>query len=146
MKMVWVKVVPWEKDLITTALESGADGVWVEEGRSEDVKQLGIIATVAPDGDIKLGEEAVEVEITGKEDEQRAIQLAKGKTVIVRATDWTIIPLENIVAEAKDVFAEVRTADEAEAAAGVLEVGTAGVVLDTRDPGEIRDKAKEAMR
>jgi len=142
MKTVWVKVVPWDKQLITTALESGADGVLVEEGRSADVKQLGIITTIAPDGAIKLGEEAVEVEITGKQDEQRAIQLAKGKTVIVRATDWTIIPLENIVAEAKDVFAEVRTADEAEAAAGVLEVGTAGVVLDTRDPAEIRDTVR----
>jgi 3-dehydroquinate synthase II len=138
MKIVWVKAVPWDKQLITTALENGADGVVVEEGRADEVRQLGIITTIAPDGDMKLGEDVVEVEISSKEDERRAIELARGKTVIVRATDWTIIPLENIVAEAKDVFAEVKTAEEAEAAAGVLEVGTAGVVLDTRDANEIR--------
>lgn len=138
MKTVWVKVVPWDKQLVTAALENGADGVVVEEGRSEDVKQLGIITTIAPDGDVTLGEDVVEAEISSKEDERHAVQIAKGKTVIVRATDWTIIPLENILAEARDVFAEVKTADEAEAASGILEVGTAGVVLDTRYANEIR--------
>ena len=138
MKTVWVKVVPWDKPLVTSALESGADGVLVEEPRHAEIRELGIITTIAPDGDLKLGEDVVEVAIEGKADEQRAVQLAKGKTVIVRATDWTIIPLENILAEAASVFAEVRSAEEAVTAAGILEVGVAGVVLDTRDPGEIR--------
>ena len=41
MKKLWVKVIPWKKEIITTALESGADAVWVEEGMSEKVKELG---------------------------------------------------------------------------------------------------------
>jgi len=138
MKRVWVKVDPWDKSLVTAALESGADGVLSPEPRHAEIRELGIITTVTPDGDLKLGQDVVEVTIESKADEQRAVQLAKGKTVIVRATDWTIIPLENILAEATDVFAEVRTAAEAATATSILEVGTAGVVLDTRDPSEIR--------
>ena len=138
MKRVWVKVDPWDKSLVTAALESGADGVLSPEPRHAEIRELGIITTVTPDGDLKLGEDVVEVTIESKADEQRAVQLAKGKTVIVRATDWTIIPLENILAEATDVFAEVRTAAEAATATSILEVGTAGVVLDTRDPAEVR--------
>ena len=138
MRTVWVKAIPWQKELVTEALENGADGVVVEEGRCGDVKELGIITTIAPDGDLKLGEDVLEVTIESKEDEQRAVQLAKGKTVIVKATDWTIIPLENILAEAGSVFAEVTSTADAETAAGILEVGVAGVVLDTRDPAEVR--------
>ncbi|MGQ9730204.1 MAG: 3-dehydroquinate synthase II [Candidatus Zipacnadales bacterium] len=138
MKTVWIKVSPWDKSLVTEALESGADGIVVDEPRYADIRQLGLITIIGPDGDLKLGEEVVEVVLESKADVQRVVQLAQGKTVIVRATDWTIIPLENILAEAKSVFAEVSTAEEAEIASGVLEVGTAGVVLNTRDPVEIR--------
>ena len=39
MKQIWVKVDPWEKKLVTTALESGADALWVPEGRAPEVKR-----------------------------------------------------------------------------------------------------------
>lgn len=139
MKTVWVKVVPWDKTLVTAALEAGADGVLLHEPRRAEVRELGILTTVGPDGDLKLEDDVVEVTVQSKEDERRAVALAKGKTVIVKATDWTIIPLENILAEARSVFAEVTTADEAVTAAGILEVGVAGVVLATRDPAQIRE-------
>ena len=50
MKQLWVKVDPWDKKLVTTALESGADALWVPQGRTEAVKALGLITVVAPDG------------------------------------------------------------------------------------------------
>ncbi|MBF0527617.1 MAG: 3-dehydroquinate synthase II, partial [Deltaproteobacteria bacterium] len=34
MKQIWVKVDPWNKELVTTALESGADAVVVPEGKT----------------------------------------------------------------------------------------------------------------
>jgi hypothetical protein len=34
MKQLWVKVDPYKKKLVTTALESGADAVWVPAGRA----------------------------------------------------------------------------------------------------------------
>ena len=41
MKKLWVKIDPWDKKLVTTALESGADALWVPEGRAAEVKALG---------------------------------------------------------------------------------------------------------
>ena len=137
MKTVWVKVVPWNKDLVTAALESGADAVVVPEGHCDAVRELGIIQTVAPDGDLKLGEEVVEVEIASKDDEIRAAQLGQAKIVIVRAADWTIIPLENLIATGARIIAEVETAEEALTAVQVLEAGTEGVLAATSDPTEV---------
>jgi 3-dehydroquinate synthase II len=137
VKAVWVKAVPWDKDLVTAALESGADAVVVPEGKSEAVRELGIIRTVAPDGDLKLGEDVVEIEIASKEDEVRAAQLGRARTVIVRAVDWTIIPLENLVAAGARIIAEVHSAEEAVTATQVLEAGTAGVLIATADPAEV---------
>ncbi|MFQ6096795.1 MAG: 3-dehydroquinate synthase II [Armatimonadota bacterium] len=138
MKSVWVKVIPWRKDLVTAALESGADAVLVEEGRTADVKALGLIQTVAPDGDFVLGRDVVEAEIAGREDEMRAVELARAKTVIVRTLDWTVIPLENLVAQAGCLVAQVSNAEEARVAVGVLERGVDGVLLVSDDPAEIR--------
>lgn len=138
MKQVWVKVDPWRKELVTEALEAGADAVLVPEGKSEEVRGLGIIQTIAPDGDLRLGEDVVEVEISDKESERRAATLGQAKIVIVRANDWTIIPLENLIADGATVIAEVADADEALVAATTLEKGTAGVLLVTDDPAQIK--------
>ena len=137
MKTVWVKAVPWNKDVVTAALEGGADAVVVPEGYSSAVQELGIIQTVAPDGDLKLGEDVVEVEIASKDDEIQAAQLGQAKTVIVRAADWTIIPLENLIATGARIIAEVGTAQEALTAVQVFEAGTEGVLIATSDPTEI---------
>jgi 3-dehydroquinate synthase II len=55
--------------------------------------------------------------------------------------DWTIIPLENLIArigEDTELIAGATTAEEARTAFGTLEVGADGVLLDTDDPDEIR--------
>ena len=57
MKTVWVNADPWSRDVVTAALESGADGVVVPEGRTEQTHALGRIKTIAPDGDIELGKD-----------------------------------------------------------------------------------------
>lgn len=145
MKKVWVKAVPWDKAVVTAALEGGADAIVVEEGRSAEVRRLGRIRTVAPDGDLRLGEDVVEVEIRGKADEEEALRLSRGRTVVVRCADWKIIPLENLVAQAKGIFAEVRGIEEAMAAARVLERGVDGIVLHAADPAQI-GKTIEAVR
>jgi len=145
MKAVWVQVDPWRKDLVTAALEAGADGVLVPEGRSGEVKALGLIPTIAPDGDLRLGEDVVRVTIAGKEDEQRAVELGRQRTVIVRTGDWRVIPLENLIAAGARVVAEVASAEEALTAVQTLEQGTEGVLLVTDDPAEVR-RTVEAVR
>jgi len=52
--------------------------------------------------------------------------------------DWTVIPLENLVAQSDRIIAAVTTADEAAVALSVLERGAAGILLATDDPAEIR--------
>ena len=138
MKLVWVKADPYNKDLVTCALESGADAILVPAGRTADVKALGIIQTIAPDGDLRLGEDVVEIEITDKASEREALSLGRAKTVIVRTADWTVIPLENLIAEGARIIAEVHSAEEALTAATTLEHGTAGVLLVTEDFNEIK--------
>ncbi|MFB6092605.1 MAG: 3-dehydroquinate synthase II [Haloquadratum sp.] len=60
---------------------------------------------------------------------------------IVVGEDWTIIPLENLIArigEETDLIAGVTTAEEAKTAFETLELGADGVLLDSGDPDEIR--------
>ena len=68
MKRVWVKSIPWNQEVALAAVESGADALWIEPGKSIEVKKMCIIQTVAEDGDLKLGLDVVEREIHGKKD------------------------------------------------------------------------------
>ncbi len=140
MKQVLVDVRPWNKELAITALESGADGVVVES--SEPVRELGRITTIAPDGDLIPGRDILEITIKSTEDQDAAMESAKRMPVIVHTPDWTVIPLENLVAVADSVIAVVKNVQEAELAMGILEKGVAGVLLRTEDPSVIRDVAK----
>jgi len=83
MKQLWVRVDPWDKKLVTTALESGADAVWVPQGRTEEVKALGLITVVAPDGDLVPGKDVQEVAISSTADEAEVIRLARQGPVVV---------------------------------------------------------------
>lgn len=138
MKRVWVRVEPWDKGLVVAALESGADGLVVAEGDSARVKELGALTTVAEDGDLKPGVDVVWMEIRGKADEEAAATTHLDKTVVLRTTDWRVIPLENLVARRGGVMAEVSGAEQARLVTQVLEKGVEGVVLETRSAEEIR--------
>jgi len=138
VKKVWVKADPWNKKIITTALEGGADAVVVPEKYSAKVKELGLITTIAPDGDLKLGTDVLEQDIASKADEEAAVRLAAKAKVIVRTTDWTVIPLENLVAQAENLVAEVHSAEEARTALGILEKGVETVLINTPDLAEIK--------
>jgi 3-dehydroquinate synthase II len=137
MKKVWVKADPWNKKLAIRALESGADAVIVPKGHSPKVKELGLIQTVAEDGDIRLGEDVEIIEIKGKADEERAAKAPKNKQLILRMKDWTIIPLENIIAQRGGIFVEVANSQMAKTAVEILEKGADGVVLSTSDLNEV---------
>jgi 3-dehydroquinate synthase II len=138
MKVAWVKVDPWNKSLVTTALEGGAAAVMVPEGYHQKVKELGRIATIAPDGDLKLDQEVVFYEVESQDDEKEILKLAHSATVVVRTTDWTIIPLENLVAQADNIFTVVTNSEEARSALTVLERGVAGILIETLDPLELK--------
>jgi len=136
MKQFWVDIRPWNKDIATTAIESGADALMVD--KAEDVKRLGRITTIAPDGDIKPGTDITECTITDKASENAAAQAGKHKPVIVTTSDWTVIPLENLVAQSDKIVARVKTVDEAAMAIHVLEKGVYGILLSTDSPAVVK--------
>jgi 3-dehydroquinate synthase II len=136
MKALWVDVRPWDKELATTAIESGADALVVDDAAA--ARELGRITTIAPDGDLVPGQDVFWVEIATKESEEKAVQLAGGGMVVVTTTDWTIIPLENLVAASDRIIARVSTVEEAELALNVLERGVHGILVETRDPAQVR--------
>jgi 3-dehydroquinate synthase II len=95
------------------------------------------VTVIAPDGDLVLGTDVHEIDIEGKAGEEEALRLAAQAPVIVTTTDWSVIPLENLVSQSNRIIAAVRTAEEAQMALTVLERGTAGICLVTDDPAEI---------
>jgi len=138
MKQVWAKIIPWNPELAAAALEAGADAVMVPPGFEEEVKRRGVIRVIAPEGDLRLGEEVVEWEIRGKEDEEEILRRSRQALVIVRAQDWTIIPLENLVAQTGNLVVEVSDLAQAKTMLFVLERGVDGVLLDLPDPAALR--------
>ncbi len=135
MKTFWVDVRSSGIDCATTAIEQGADAL-VATGAAF-LHTLGRVTVIAPDGDLILGTDVHEVDIEGKADEEEALCLAAQAPVIVTTTDWSVIPLENLVSQSNRIIAAVRTAEEAQMALTVLERGTAGICLVTDDPAEI---------
>jgi 3-dehydroquinate synthase II len=143
MKEIWVKADPWEKELVTTALESGADAVLVSGDKVNSVRELGLIKTVSDKGDVKWGEDVVCVEIQSAEDEEEIVKLSRRKKVVVKTRDWTIIPLENLVAQTGNIFVEVDDLEGARTAAGILEKGVDGLIITERNPIRAREIINE---
>ncbi|MBD3184857.1 3-dehydroquinate synthase II [Candidatus Poribacteria bacterium] len=142
MKYFWLDAREWNRDLITTALESGADGIVVNEDKVNKVKELGIIKTIAENGDIKLGEDVIELEINSKADEDEAVKHSNTRMVIVKTGDWMVIPLENLISRASNIIAFVKSSQEAVLAMGALQTGVSGVLLKTDDINEIKKVAR----
>ncbi len=138
MKTVWVKVVPWSLELAQAAVENGADALWIPSGMQSEVKKMGIIPTIAEDGDVVLGKDVVVKEIRKKQDEEEIFNLTLSKRVVVRGVDWTIVPLENLLSKTRNIFLEVQNPEEGRTALGILEKGVEGVVINNPDPDVVR--------
>lgn len=138
MREIWVKVDPWNKALVTTAIEGGADGILVPEGYSKKVKALGKITTIAEDGDLIMGKDVVYFTIKSTEDEAAIVKLCQRQKVILETTDWRIIPLENLIAQGADVIMKVETLEEAQMAFGILEKGVQHILFDTDDAAVLK--------
>ena len=146
MKEIWVKAIPWKKEIAMTAIECGADALWVSRGMEAEVKTMGLIPTVSEEGDILLGRDVVEKEIREKSDEDEILSLSASKKVIVRASDWKIIPLENILSRGNNLFLEIESLQEGETAFRILEKGVDGVVINNSDPEALRHILRSLKR
>lgn len=137
---IWVQVDDYDRDFITGCLEAGVDGIYCEEPIGETVRELGVVTTITPDGDLVPGEDVATVTIGSKEDEDAVVKEATGhEFVVVDSEDWMIIPLENLIAQTDNLLAHVETAEDAQVAVETLEKGVSGVLLNTDDLSEVRD-------
>lgn len=140
MKQVWLDVRNYDKDAVTTAIENGVDAVVTQGDRVKDVKALGLIKVIAEgkEADLKFGTEVVEILIDSKDAENKVAAL-RDKIAIVKGADWEIIPLENLIAQNKELIFPVKNLEEAKVALTVLEKGVWGVLIQSADPAVIKD-------
>ena len=91
------------------------------------------------------------IKITDKVHEQLAVKLGPiVDYIILVGTDWTIIPLENIIADLQkedvEIIAAVRDLDGAKVALETLEHGTDGVIFEANDFNNTKKIAEEVVK
>jgi 3-dehydroquinate synthase II len=132
-------------DVIGDTDADGRDAAIVGKG-SEGDGTVDLPADFSGSADLsalRRGEaEGVYVRIFNDDFESFAEEAAEdAEYTIVVGEDWTIIPLENLIARIGDeteLVAGVETSEEARTAFETLESGAEGVLLDSDDPDEIR--------
>ncbi len=124
MPRIFFNCVPFDKSAVTLALESGVDGVIVPRERLEQVSGLSRCKVLA-------AEDIVYMELHAKNDETTVLDRLHNGENIVLARGWEVIPVENLLAQSDRVMAEAGSLDEARLAAGILERGVAGIVVDS---------------
>lgn len=139
MRKIWVEIDPWDKEMLISALEGGADAVVIPEGHSEAAKALGKIKTVSRDGDLRPDKDVAFFTIRSGKDEAEIVKLSRSHMVVLQCTDWTIIPLENLIAKGVDVMVRVAGLEEAKTAFGILEKGVSGVLIHPEDPVSLKN-------
>jgi 3-dehydroquinate synthase II len=90
------------------------------------------------------------IKITDKLHEQLAVKLGPiVDYIILVGMDWTVIPLENIIADLQkvdvEIIAAVANKDDAKLALETLEHGTDGVVFEANDFALIKEIAQEVV-
>jgi 3-dehydroquinate synthase II len=84
LKEAWVYLEEWSKELITTAIENGADALVLPARLHDRVKALGRITTISPDGDLRPGLDVYFNKLESPEDEKQiGPKLAVGPIVLM---------------------------------------------------------------
>ena len=122
MARIYFKCVPFSKEQVTLALESGVDGVIVPRDTVESVAHLSRCPVLA-------AEDVPSVSLNEKADEEAVLQRLRNGESVALARGWEIIPVENLLAQSDNVLAEAGSLDEARLAAGILERGVDGIVV-----------------
>jgi 3-dehydroquinate synthase II len=136
------------RDAATAAIESGASCIVAPEGAVDTIGSLARVRLLLiRDGElVEEGRRVGNVmRIDSRDDVDVAIALMeKGNTVLLETPDWTVIPLEDLVAARHGeglsgrAMALVGNADEGKLALGALEHGVDGVVLRPEDPADVK--------
>ncbi len=134
MPAIYFKAVPFSKEEVTLALESGVDGIICPAGQAALVSGLARCEVIK-------AEDVPSIPLTRKEDEGIYLEAA-ATGMATLAPGWEIIPVENLLAQSDRVYTEVRSLAEAELASGILERGVRGVVVLPEGTGDLKDIVK----
>ena len=152
------------KETAITAMTSGINSFLVEKDIAGKLRELGNVyiyafsETLNPDVllDKQVDKQKIEayskkdesighwITVKEKKDEEVAINAANlgSNVVIISATDWKIIPMENLIADLHkkdtELYAEVTSVEEAKVMFETLELGVDGVVFKPKAAEEIR--------
>ncbi len=126
------------KGLVTGGLEAGICRFILRKG-DEEFESLGKMEAIYFDKGVSCDDRYEFVDIGDPKSQEHAMSLAgKKDAVIVTTTDWTVIPLENMIAKfggsGTKVFASAKTVEEASLFLTTMEKGVDGIVIDVDDP------------
>lgn len=130
------------KDLVTNGLEAGIVSYILRKG-DEEFAGLGKMEDIIYfDNGNPVSSDIAFTTIDTPEAQEKVLgMVGKKKTVIVETGDWTIIPLENMIAKFRlagtTVMAVASKKEEAELYLTTMEKGVDGVVIETDNPLEI---------
>ncbi|XPV75466.1 MAG: 3-dehydroquinate synthase II family protein [Desulfovibrio sp.] len=136
MRTIIYKAIPYDKNLLTLALESGVDCILAEKKYAADIEKLSRITVVTP-------EEMPTVKINEKKDEEKAVKMMTGGKTVILEKGWEIIPVENVLAQSDACALEVESLDRAIVAAGILEIGAKNIVVLPEATEELKSIVKE---
>ncbi|MFQ5762122.1 MAG: 3-dehydroquinate synthase II [Candidatus Bathyarchaeia archaeon] len=162
MRELWLRIEPTLPDEVKSSLAEAAKKanatILADKTDVARFKALGL-RVAAPSGDIEVLEEiqpakikqikeedgnvAVRVSVGELGDEAKVVKAAElgADVIIVKCTNWRIIPLENLIAKVhgkSKLLAVVSNAAEAKTALETLELGADGIVLETRYPRDVQ--------
>ncbi len=122
MKEIWYKAIPFDKKLLTIALESGVDGIIADQSDVDAIASLGRVTVRTP-------EDFAWHTLNEKADEEAAVADMKSGASVCLTKGWEIIPVENILAQGTGLAVEAESLDKARLAAGILERGVDAIVV-----------------
>ena len=136
------------KDLVTNGLESGICRFILRKG-DESFETLGKMDAIYFENGRSYDDRYEFIDIDTPGSQEKAMSLAgKKDAVIVTTSDWTVIPLENMIARfggsGTKVYACASTVEDAILFLTTMEKGVDGIVIDTDDPLKI-SKFKEII-
>lgn len=139
--VLWARILPWDKERVEAALESGIGTLWVPDGFRDRTRELGRVETVCAEGEIREGRDFRVVELRGKADETAILSSPPDALWVVVPGEREVIPLENLVAWRRKILVLARTPEEVALYRGVLERGVYGIVLEADSPARMREMA-----
>ena len=135
-RTIYFKAVPFSKDDVTLALESGVDGIITDSDHVQEIEALGRVPVIPFDTIFFKT-------LTCKDDEEEVVAALSQKREAVLGLGWEIIPVENILAQEPALGLEVDSLDTARVGAGILEMGVATLVVLPQAILQLKDIVRE---